>query len=261
MFPSPNIFGYQVDWFQDLQYLSIVISVLVFFLRAKFWKEHGLITVILLIVSIILLGYLGSRFIEVIESFLTNSVSIQKYSFSELMLKYGGMRWYGALLFNFIAFYLIIKITKKINMLNLIDEVVLAASIGLVIGKVGCWLSGHGCYGIPTNLPWGMRFPYGTMPSFLPVHPTPLYDAMVYFILFFYLVWLGKSKKYLGQLVVNFLVVSSIASVLIETIRTNEAVIFNLSLAQIIYIVLLIGTLIFYRIAKKNQVNRIYIQQ
>lgn len=246
MIPSPVIFGYQVDWFQDLQYVAIACGILVFMLRRKYWKNFKSIYVFAFISLIIFLGYIGSRCIEVLEAVLTNSAVLQKFSIAELLTESGGMRWYGALLFNFVALYIIIIFFNKQVLFDLIDEIVLATSGGLVIGKIGCGLSGHGCYGIPTNLPWGMRFPYGSMPSFLPVHPTPFYDAIVYLILFIILIWLANNKKFDGQLIIYFLMTSCVASILIEVVRTNEAVFLSLSLAQIIYTFLLLGTILFY---------------
>src|ERR1035441_7030946 len=53
-----------------------------------------------------------------------------------------------------------------------------AAAVGHGIGRFGCFLSGDGCYGIATKLPWGMSFPHGIDPTppFVRVHPTPLYE-------------------------------------------------------------------------------------
>jgi len=247
MFPSPTIFGYQVDWFQDLQYAGIGISILIFLLRRNYWKTYKTTYVFAFTLLIIFLGYAGSRVIEVIEAVLTNSAITQQFTLMELLTEQGGMRWYGALLFNFIAFYVIIKLFNKKQLISLIDEIVLAVTGGLIVGKIGCGLSGHGCYGVPTNLPWGMRFPYGNMPSYLPVHPTPIYDAIVYALLFISLIWVARNKKFDGQLIIYFLLVSCVASILIEIVRTNEPVLFNMSLAQVIYFLLLIATLIYFR--------------
>ena len=50
-----------------------------------------------------------------------------------------------------------------------------AAAIGYGIGRIGCFLSGDGCYGIPiqpihllgfTFRPWGMAFPNGIEPVY-----------------------------------------------------------------------------------------------
>lgn len=250
MFPSPVILGHQIDWFQDLQYMGIALSILIFVLRYRHWKTYQPVYVFAFVSLIVFLGYVGSRVIEVIEAILTNSVITEQFTLMELLTKQGGMRWYGALLFNFIAFYLIIRWFKIKRLVGLIDEIVLAVSGGLIIGKLGCGLSGHGCYGVATNLPWGMRFPYGSMPSYLPVHPTPIYDAIVYALLFVGLIWLANNKKFDGQLIIYFLLTSCIASILIEVVRTNEAVFLHMSLAQIIYCLLLVATIIYYRKAQ-----------
>lgn len=255
MFPSPLIFGHQVDWFQDLQYVGIVISILVFIFRRSYLKIDKPLYLLSLILLIIFLGYVGARFIEVIEAILTNNLAAQKFSFFELLTKKGGTRIYGAFLFNFIFFAILIRFFKRNELLGFLDEIVIAGSAGIIFGKLGCQFSGHGCYGVPTNLPWGMRYPYGSMPSYLPVHPTPFYDAIVYALLFAALIYASKNKKFDGQMVVYFLLIVCVASILIEIVRNNEAVFLSMSLAQIVYIFLLFGTLIFYKKATLKQPN------
>jgi len=53
------------------------------------------------------------------------------------------------------------------------DTFVLPILLGLVIGRVGCFLAGlaDGTYGNPTALPWGVDFGDG-----IPRHPTQLYE-------------------------------------------------------------------------------------
>jgi len=207
----------------------------------------------LFFVFLLVLGNFGARVLEAIETILTNGPAAEQYTFWEMVVgKQGGRRWFGALLVNFVAVYLLIKITGKISLLGLLDEILIVASGGVVIGKIGCFLSGHGCYGVPTNWIVGMRVPYGSMPSILPVHPTALYDAIIYAVLFVVLWRLSKNKKYDGQITIVFLFTVCIASILVEVIRINEPVIFNMSLAQIVYAFLLIGTIVFYRNRKRT---------
>lgn len=47
-----------------------------------------------------------------------------------------------------------------------------AIALGLVIGRVGCLLTGC-CYGTPTHLPWGVNFGDG-----IPRHPTQAYEIL-----------------------------------------------------------------------------------
>jgi len=255
MLENPTIFGHTYDWFELLVNIGTVITLLILAIRYKHWKSHGLVRLVVFFISLFVIGSLGGRMMEAIEAILTNEA---QYSLYEMVFeKKGGQRWYGALLFGFVSVYLIIKITGKQHWLNLTDEILLAISGGTVIGKMGCFLSGHGCYGIPTNLPVGMRVTHGTTPSILPVHQTSLYDAIIYLILFIVLWRLANNKKYDGQITLVFLFVVCISSILVEIIRINKAVVFHMSMAQIVYVVLLIATIIFYRNIKTKSASSV----
>lgn len=55
------------------------------------------------------------------------------------------------------------------------DAFVLPLTVGMCIGRVGCFLAGLGdhTYGTPTSLPWGVDFGDG-----IPRHPTQLYEIV-----------------------------------------------------------------------------------
>lgn len=56
------------------------------------------------------------------------------------------------------------------------DDFVPAILAGLLIGRIGCFVSGlnDGTYGLPTNLPWGLDMGDG-----VPRHPTALYEWLL----------------------------------------------------------------------------------
>ncbi len=58
-----------------------------------------------------------------------------------------------------------------------------AAVVAYGVGRLGCLLAGDGTCGPPTDLPWGMSFPNGLVPTTVPVHPTPLYEALAAFVI------------------------------------------------------------------------------
>ena len=64
-----------------------------------------------------------------------------------------GFAWYGGLVFG-IGALVFQGWRAKIGALRMLDLAAPAAAIGYGIGRVGCFLSGDGCYGVPTNLPW-----------------------------------------------------------------------------------------------------------
>lgn len=55
------------------------------------------------------------------------------------------------------------------------DAFVLPLTVGMCIGRVGCFLAGLGdhTYGVPTNLPWGVDFGDG-----IARHPTQIYEIL-----------------------------------------------------------------------------------
>ncbi len=78
--------------------------------------------------------------------------------------------------------------------LKVLDQAACFVPLSMAIGRVGCFISGDGCYGPPTGLPWGVAFPHGTVPTGVPVHPTMLYDAVLLFLFFLWIVWTYRGR-------------------------------------------------------------------
>jgi len=49
----------------------------------------------------------------------------------------------------------------KVPIRHYMDVLAIGLTAALVFGRIGCFLNGC-CYGQPTDLPWGVRFPYGS---------------------------------------------------------------------------------------------------
>jgi phosphatidylglycerol---prolipoprotein diacylglyceryl transferase len=152
-----------------------------------------------------------------------------------------GFAWYGGMTCGILALVLQ-GLRAKIGALRTLDLFAPAAAIGYGIGRIGCFLSGDGCYGIqiqPVHIfgftfhPWGMAFPNGIDPVFVPVYPTPLYEFGAGLLIGWYL-WrrLGKPHA-VGAIVGQYLVLSGIARFLVEFIRRNPKVLWGLSNAQL----------------------------
>merc|ERR1712187_57929 len=76
---------------------------------------------------------------------------------------------------------------NRVSILPFLDVLLPCCMLGHVIGKFGCFFSGDGCYGPPadpTVVPWAMSFPNAIVPTTVPVHPTPLYEAAMSFTTF-----------------------------------------------------------------------------
>jgi len=59
------------------------------------------------------------------------------------------------------------------------DSFVVAIASGVAVGRIGCLLYGC-CYGVPTDLPWGIRFMNADSLT-EPRHPTQIYEAVFHF--------------------------------------------------------------------------------
>jgi len=143
-----------------------------------------------------------------------------------------GFAWYGGLIMG-ISALMFQGWWARIGMLKTLDLAAPAAAIGYGIGRIGCFLSGDVCYGIATNLPWGMSFPNGIEPTLTRVHPTPLYELAAGLVIGLWL-WRRAARPHgTGAIVGEYLVLSGLARFLVEFVRRNPKVAWGLSNAQL----------------------------
>jgi phosphatidylglycerol---prolipoprotein diacylglyceryl transferase len=143
-----------------------------------------------------------------------------------------GFAWFGGLIFGLGAL-LLQGWRSGIGAVRTLDLCSPAAAIGYGIGRVGCFLSGDGCYGLPTTLPWGMSFPHGLEPTFERVHPTPLYELIAGLVIGWWLWLRGGKPRPTGWMLGEYLILSGAARFLVEFIRRNPKVLWGLSNAQL----------------------------
>jgi phosphatidylglycerol---prolipoprotein diacylglyceryl transferase len=143
-----------------------------------------------------------------------------------------GFAWYGGLIFG-IAALVFQGWRAKIGALRTLDLAAPAAAVGYGLGRIGCFLSGDGCYGIPTKLPWGMSFPHGIDPTTVRVHPTPLYEMVAALLIGLWLWRRGGKPHANGAILGQYLLLTGLARFLVEFIRRNPKVLWGLSNAQL----------------------------
>lgn len=103
-----------------------------------------------------------------------------------------GLVWYGGFIGGCLA--VIIVVLRSPNpFLPTIDIVGPTVVLGYGIGRIGCLLAGDGDYGPPSDLPWAMAFPNGTVPTNVPVHPTPIYETLLS-CTFFGILWSQRRR-------------------------------------------------------------------
>lgn len=148
-----------------------------------------------------------------------------------ILLSGSGWVWYGGIVGGFLALVLLAQ-RRKLDFLMIGDVVAPALAVGLAMGRIGCQLAGDGDYGVPTDLPWGMSYPDGVVPTTDRVHPTPLYEMFGCLAIFAYL-W--KRRLLLpppGDALGRYLVLSGILRFAIEFVRRNPDWLAGLTTAQ-----------------------------
>lgn len=103
-----------------------------------------------------------------------------------------GLVWYGGLIGGCLAVTIVILRSPN-PFFPTVDIVGPTIILGYGIGRIGCLLAGDGDYGPPSDLPWAMAFPNGTVPTDVPVHPTPIYESLMSFA-FFGLLWSQRHR-------------------------------------------------------------------
>lgn len=114
---------------------------------------------------------------------------------------HGGMSFHGGLIGAVIAGWRFSK-RSKVPFWALADRVIVAAPIGLGLGRIGNFINGE-LFGRPSDLPWAMVFPGGGP---LARHPSQLYEAFLEgLVLFLILMWLSRRRMPQGFILGTFL--------------------------------------------------------
>lgn len=83
----------------------------------------------------------------------------------------GGLELYGGAL-PAIAVILLYARRHRLPIRHYLDVIAIGLMFTLMFGRLGCFLNGC-CYGKPTGLPWGVRFPYGSFACYSQVQSDP----------------------------------------------------------------------------------------
>jgi phosphatidylglycerol---prolipoprotein diacylglyceryl transferase len=228
MYPYIHIhlgaFHPEIPTFGLMLWLAAVAAGLV--MERSFRRAHISADAITMVVVAMVAGIIGAKIWHVIDT----PQDFRQQGWSALWDS-GGFAWFGGLVFG-ISALVIQGIRAKIGGLRILDLAAPAAAFGYGIGRIGCFLSGDGCYGKPTHLPWGMAFPHGIDPVYVAVHPTPLYELAGGLAIGTWLWFRAGKPRPTGSILAEYLVLSGIARFLVEFLRINPRVLWGMSNAQ-----------------------------
>jgi phosphatidylglycerol:prolipoprotein diacylglycerol transferase len=152
----------------------------------------------------------------------------------------GGLVWYGGFIGGFLA-VAGMGWWKRVPFRFTLELTAPALALGHALGRLGCFLV-QDDYGIPTDLPWGMRFPQGQPPTtaaslarwgveippgtppgeVLAVHPTQLYEVAALLFIFSLLWRWRRHDRALGWLFGVYLLAEGIERFLVEFVRAKD---------------------------------------
>lgn len=166
-----------------------------------------------------------------------------RFTLAEL-ISTSGLVWYGGFIGGFLGI-LIVIVRSPNPTLATIDIIGPTLLLGYGIGRIGCLLAGDGDYGPPSDLPWAMAFPNGTVPTDERVHPTPIYETLISFT-FFGILWSQRRKLEVnpGVLLGASLILLGVERFFVEFWRLTPRVLGWMTAAQLFSIVAFIAGII-----------------
>jgi phosphatidylglycerol:prolipoprotein diacylglycerol transferase len=158
------------------------------------------------------------------EYFLNNPIEILK-------IWKGGLASHGAAIGILLALWLYVR-RHRLSFLWMIDRIVIVVALGGAFIRLGNLFNSE-IYGLPTDLPWGFEFvrdrlydsTTGEILPTVPRHPTQLYEAFSY-ILIFLALFLFYRKRYTkvrdGFIFGVFMILLFSARFLIEFVKNDQ---------------------------------------
>ena len=241
MYPEITIGSIEIDSYIILYLLAFIIVALL--LKREFKKRHYSTKLFIgLLITGLFFGMIGSKIYYVLENW--DAFTIDPY---QTFFRISGSGWYGGFILGGTGILIFLKI-NKLPVLTFLDILALFVPVGQVFGRLGCFLAGC-CYGTPSNLPWAVSFPNTLYPPHVKVHPTQLYELIIYFAISILLFRLKNKNLKCGILLGLYLALSGVGRFIVEFYRPNPRIIAQLSAPQVLALIgILLGSYFIFRV-------------
>jgi phosphatidylglycerol:prolipoprotein diacylglycerol transferase len=190
--------SFGIRWYGVLFACAFLFGYIIF---NRFFKKEGLSTekldqlTLYIALGTVIGARLGHCFFYDAAYYLKNPLEI-------LQIWRGGLASHGASIGILVALYLYVR-KNKMSFLWLIDRISVVTALGGFFIRMGNLMNSE-IYGYPTSLPWGFKFMRDNktftdphtgeiLGKHLPCHPTQLYEALSYLVLFFILFYVIRK--------------------------------------------------------------------
>jgi phosphatidylglycerol---prolipoprotein diacylglyceryl transferase len=258
-----RIGSWKVSGYEFFYFLGIVVGSLLILVLSRKEKLDFLEMVNYLIFGI-LAGLLGSKLSAVVAVFLENPTMTIRHPRLLLSAVRGGGMISGALISGILFGVIYATIFFKQDRWKVFDITVIGMALGHGIGRVGCLCAGC-CFGLPTSLPWGVKFPFlGGRPhpfARVFVHPAQVYESILDLANFVILICLWRKRKFPGQIFSFYLINYGLIRFGVEYLRNDGgrgylirggSPLTSLSFPQLLSILLISGGIFMSRARSKT---------
>ncbi|MBC8126414.1 MAG: prolipoprotein diacylglyceryl transferase [Gloeobacteraceae cyanobacterium ES-bin-144] len=128
-----------------------------------------------------------------------------------------GLVFYGGLIGSSLA-TVIYCWKNKYPLWKVGDVMAPSVALGHAFGRISCLMTGC-CYGRACSMPWAIHFPLTHETRGIGVHPTQIYESVLNFLFFGFLMWLYRRKRFDGQIFAGYLMGYAILRAAVELFR------------------------------------------
>jgi phosphatidylglycerol:prolipoprotein diacylglycerol transferase len=265
-----SFFGCNIYWYGILIATGVMLGALLLYKEAKRTGQSP-DTYLDFMVFGIIMGVVGARSYYL----LFHEGSLKEF----IYIRNGGLAIYGGVIGGVLAVVIYTKY-KKLNILKFTDTCAMSMLVGQIIGRWGNFVNRE-AFGKATNSLFAMALKADTVNglhiaknavegiynkttyplveyggvNYIQVHPTFLYESFSNFILLCFMFFYRKNKKFEGEMTVIYFAGYGLIRFFIESLRTDQLLIFGVPVSMILSALLFIFAIIF-EIYKKNQIKK-----
>lgn len=186
-----------------------------------------------------------------------------------LNLRQGGLASHGAAFGMLVGLWLFAR-KNKVSYLWTLDRVTVVIPAGGALIRLGNLMNSE-IYGTPTDLPWGFNFIRDRQwhlplqeggAEELPCHPTQIYEALIYLLIFLLLMYLYFKKdeghRHPGLIFATFLITLFLGRFIVETIKNPQSpfeVGMTFNMGQILSLPFILAGIVLFVLAYRHKLG------